>query len=46
MLKIVRLESQIKYLGAIKPKGIHKIAKTGNGHINLREENLSFDKAI
>jgi hypothetical protein len=31
MLKIVRLESQIilKYLGAIKPKGINKIAKTG-----------------
>jgi hypothetical protein len=29
MLKIIRLESQIilRYLGAIKPKGIHKIAK-------------------
>jgi hypothetical protein len=31
-----------KDLGAIKPKGINRIAKIGYGHIFLREENLSF----
>jgi hypothetical protein len=31
-------------LGAIKPKGLYRIAKIGYNHLCLREENLSFDK--
>ena len=34
----------IGVLGTIKPKGIHRIAKIGYGHLCLREENLSFGK--
>jgi hypothetical protein len=34
----------IGVLGAIKPTGIHRIAKIGYGHLCLREETLSFDK--
>jgi hypothetical protein len=29
-------------LGAIKPKSLNRIAKIGQGHLYLREENLSF----
>jgi len=32
----------LKVLGAIKPKGLHRIAKIGYSHLCLREENLSF----
>ena len=34
----------IGVLGAIKPKGMHRIAKIGYDHLCLREENLSFGK--
>jgi hypothetical protein len=38
------LESQIilKGLGAIKPKGLNRIARIGYGHLCMREENLSI----
>jgi hypothetical protein len=29
-------------LGAIKPKGLNRIAKIGYGHLCLKQENLSF----
>jgi hypothetical protein len=35
-----------KCLGAIKPKGLNRIAKIGYGHLCMRVENLSFDKKI
>jgi len=30
-------------LGAIKPKGLNRIAKIGQGHIGLREDNISLN---
>jgi hypothetical protein len=44
--KSKRLESQIifKLLGAIKLKGLNRIAEISYGHPCLREESLSFDK--
>jgi hypothetical protein len=43
MFKITILESQLilKCLAAIKPKGLNNTDKIGNGHLCLREENLS-----
>jgi hypothetical protein len=35
-----RFESQV--LGSIKPNGLNRIAKTGQGYLYLRKENLSF----
>jgi hypothetical protein len=32
-----------KVLGAIKLKGIIRIAKVGSGHLCMREKNLCFD---
>jgi hypothetical protein len=42
------LESQIifKLLGAIKLKGLNRIAEISYGHPCLREESLSFDKKL
>ena len=39
------MPSNLKVLGASKPKGLNKIVKIGqaNLHVCLREENLSFD---
>jgi hypothetical protein len=31
-------------LGAIKPKGLNRIAKIVYDHLCLREENIGFDK--
>jgi hypothetical protein len=33
----------LKSLGASKPKVINRIAKISQGHVWLREENLSFN---
>jgi hypothetical protein len=33
---------QFKVLGAIKPKGLNRIAKFGQDHIFTREQNFSF----
>jgi hypothetical protein len=32
----------LKVLGAIKPKGLNRLAKISYGHLYLREENVSF----
>ena len=42
VLKIDWKAKQFKVLGAIKPKGLNKTAKSSCGHICPRDENLSF----
>ena len=34
--------NNLNFLGAIKPKGLNRIAKIGYGHIYLRGVNISF----
>ena len=37
------LKAKLKVLGAIKPKGLNRIANIWWGHLCLREENISFN---
>jgi len=39
----IEIPNNLKYLRAIKPKGLNRIAEIFKGHICLRMENFSFN---